>query len=54
MILAAVAEYLEDPQSFRIVAAPENPVAVTAIMSAATLAPYEMPDMLGISVSVNE
>ncbi len=54
MVLAAAAQYLEDPQNFRIIAAPEKPVAATAIMSAVTLAPGEMPDLLGITVSANK
>ncbi|MDF1778801.1 MAG: hypothetical protein P1V13_22485 [Rhizobiaceae bacterium] len=54
MILAAVAEFLEDPQSLRIVAAPENPVAAVALMGAATMAPQEIPELLNLSIFVNE
>ncbi|MDF2370017.1 MAG: hypothetical protein P1V21_04410 [Rhizobiaceae bacterium] len=54
MILAAVAAFLEDPQSLRIVAAPENPVAAVALMGAATMAPQEIPELLNLSIFVNE
>ncbi|HBF32319.1 MAG TPA: hypothetical protein DDW73_22280 [Rhizobium sp.] len=53
-VSAAVNAYIDNPKSFSISAAPENPVPFPMIIGAAMGAPETLPKVLGVDVSAND
>ncbi len=51
---AAVSAFLDDPQSLRIVAEPENPVPVMQLVAAGMSSPQTLITMLGVSITANQ
>lgn len=53
-VSAATSTFLDDPQSLRIAAEPENPVPVAALMAAAMSSPQSLIDVLAVNVTANQ
>ena len=53
MVAGAVSDYLDDPQSLTVTAAPAAPVPAPQIMGAAMGAPQTIPDVLNVTVEAN-
>lgn len=54
MAAQAISEYLDNPQSLTVTAAPDAPVPAPQIMGAAMGAPQTIPDILAVKVTANE
>ena len=54
MVTEAVSNFLDDPQSLRITATPNEPVPFALIMAGAMSAPENLPQTLGVTVTAND
>lgn len=54
MIADALSEYLDDPQSLRISARPEEPVPFALLMAGAMASPQALADQIGLEIVANE
>lgn len=54
MVTEAVSNFLDDPQSIRITAQPDEAVPFATIMAGAMTTPQNLPETLGVTVVANE
>jgi hypothetical protein len=52
-VTKAVSEFLDDPKTLTVTAAPPSPLPLAILMAGAMAAPKQIPDQLGITVTAN-
>lgn len=52
--IAAVRDFLAEPDAFRVSAAPEKPLLLKEIMLVGAIEPHSLPAALGVSIAVND
>ncbi|GAA0771685.1 hypothetical protein E1180_04460 [Roseibium denhamense] len=53
-VASAVTQYLNDPQSLQVTAAPGAPVPISQIMGTAMIAPQMIPQILSVAITAND